>query len=215
MIRQLDRLPAPAWVAAGTAALGGLAALVGLSPAVLAFDVLASRGIHDEAVRPVTEWSILVSQLGASETALAVTLAGVVALCSLRHWRGALALAIAFGATQGLVHLIKVVVERPRPDDALIHAGGFSFPSAHSATSMAVYGGIAFIAARACRGTARAAVALAGAALVAAIGLSRVYLGAHYPTDVLAGWLTGALLVGAAWVVLTRLRVGEPHYAAA
>lgn len=67
------------------------------------------------------------------------------------------------------------------------------------ATAVAVYALLAFIAARALTGLPRLAVATAGAALVLVIGASRVYLGVHYPTDVIAGWLTGAAIALAAW----------------
>jgi len=52
---------------------------------------------------------------------------------------------------------------------------------------------------------ARAAALAAGGAVVAAIGHSRIELGAHYPIDVLAGWLTGAALVLAFWALVARL----------
>ena len=54
-------------------------------------------------------------------------------------------------------------------------------------------------------GRVRGAAWAAAIALALAIGLSRVYLGAHYPTDVLAGWLTGGILVLGAWALCSRL----------
>jgi undecaprenyl-diphosphatase len=87
---------------------------------------------------------------------------------------------------------------------------GFSFPSAHSASSVALYALLAFILARAARGSTRTALVVAGLAVAAAVGVSRVYLGAHYPTDVLAGWLTGGVLAAASWALVARLRVAGP-----
>ncbi|HET8593173.1 MAG TPA: phosphatase PAP2 family protein, partial [Solirubrobacterales bacterium] len=68
---------------------------------------------------------------------------------------------------------------------------------------------LALIAARAMRGRARGHAWIAAIALVAAVGLSRVYLGAHYPTDVLAGWLIGGVAVVGSWVLCSRLPAGR------
>jgi membrane-associated phospholipid phosphatase len=82
----------------------------------------------------------------------------------------------------------------------------WSFPSAHSASAVALYVMLAVIATTLWRRQLRPAVAFAVAgAVVALVGLSRIYLGAHYPTDVLAGWLTGGILVVASWAACSRL----------
>jgi undecaprenyl-diphosphatase len=142
-----------------------------------------------------------------------LSLGAAAVLVLLRHWRGALTLALAVLATQAVVELIKLTVERPRPalNGAVADASGFSFPSAHSATSMAVYATLAFLLARSCKGALRAAIVASGMALVAVIGLSRVLLAAHYPTDVLAGWLTGGALVVASWLLVRRLVRSQPR----
>ncbi|MDL2353323.1 MAG: phosphatase PAP2 family protein [Pseudomonadota bacterium] len=90
--------------------------------------------------------------------------------------------------------LIKATVGRPRPTivSHLAEAGGSSFPSGHSFNSAVVYMGIALALASlsAQRGVRRSMIT--GAALVTAlIAVSRVWLGVHYPSDVLAGWLGG------------------------
>ena len=124
-----------------------------------------------------------------------------------------------FPVTQGAVQLIKLVVERPRPaaNSALAEAHqGFSFPSAHSATSVAVYATIAFILIRAARhGHSRVAIATFAGALVLAVGFSRVMLGAHYPTDVLAGWTFGALVASVCWLVAARMPLPRLSFSAA
>ena len=135
-------------------------------------------------------------------------------LAALRHWHGVLMVVLSVVAAQLIVQVIKHVVERPRPDaeDQLVHAGGFSFPSGHSATSMAVYATLAFLLIRAVdRDRVRLAVGLIGGLIVLAIGLSRVFLGVHYPTDVLAGWLTGGLLVLGSWGLVRVLGIQRPQ----
>ncbi|OLF12630.1 hypothetical protein BU204_28610 [Actinophytocola xanthii] len=103
--------------------------------------------------------------------------------------------------------LLKLIIERPRPvDDRLVLVDSWAYPSGHSLTSMAVVGVLTVLAVRHLRARpARVAAVVVGAALVAAVGLSRVYLGVHWPTDVLAGWLMGAMWL-AVWLILLDSR---------
>ncbi|MEA2386056.1 MAG: hypothetical protein QOJ22_230 [Thermoleophilaceae bacterium] len=163
-------------------------------------------------------WAERLADLASTQTALGVTIVGALVLLLTRHFRGSLALALVYPVTQGAVHLVKVIVERPRPEAnaALAEAHGFSFPSAHSATSVAVYATIAFILIRASRQAhSRIAVACLAGALVVGVGLSRVLLGAHYPTDVLAGWMFGALLASLCWLAASRVPVPRLSFSAA
>ena len=160
-----------------------------------------------------------VSALAGTSTVMWVTAAAVAALLVLRHVRGAVALALAVLATQAVVSIGKAVMTRPRPADdvAVADPSGWSFPSAHSASAVALYVMLALIATtlwRRHRLRPTVAFAVAGA-VVALVGLSRIYLGAHYPTDVLAGWLTGGILVVASWAACSRLPSGAMARAAA
>ena len=150
-----------------------------------------------------------IADLAASDTVIALTVVAALLMVMRRHWHGALALCVSVTATQVLVAVVKQLVERDRPpgEDALIQAAGYSFPSAHSATSVAFYGVLALIAAHELRGRVSRSWALAGAAaLCTAIGVSRVYLGAHYPTDVLAGWMLGCAIALGSWRGALALR---------
>jgi undecaprenyl-diphosphatase len=197
-------------IALALAAVAALTAAVLASATVRALDFAVNETVHQVAVAREADWGYAITWLGNSDTVLWVTVLAVAALAALRHWRGAAALALSMAATQLVVELLKGAVERSRPDHAIAEAGGFSFPSAHSASSVALYALLAFILARAARGSTRTAVLVAGLAVAVAVGLSRVYLGAHYPTDVLAGWLTGGVLAAASWALVARLRVGGP-----
>lgn len=95
---------------------------------------------------------------------------------------------------------LKSIVQRPRPDEAfhLIEQGGYSFTSGHSITSMVVFGLLIWLARKYVKDKRKANVLTVILAIPwIFIGLSRIYMGVHYPTDVLAGWCLGlaALMV--------------------
>jgi undecaprenyl-diphosphatase len=97
--------------------------------------------------------------------------------------------------------LLKLAFQRPRPELAYIHLETYSFPSGHAAGSAAVYGALAFLLARQVGRWRRIGCAFAFVVLVCAIGFTRLYLGLHYLSDVLAGfsigiaWLTACLFL--------------------
>jgi len=123
-----------------------------------------------------------------------------------RDWRpGALLTASLLGATV-LYTVTKAIVERPRPPaaDAVRTYTNWSFPSGHATQSMAFYGMLAFLVAG---GRLRPRWPwVAAGALVLLVGASRIYLGAHWLTDVLGGWTLG----GSWWLLVaaTGLAVG-------
>jgi membrane-associated phospholipid phosphatase len=191
--------------------------IVVLALAVTQISLVAhvDRGMT-EAVHALTAgWLTVVvgglTQMGGSLTIIALTVVAVAALAAFRHWRGAAALALVVPLTQAVVAGAKALVSRPRPDaeTAIAEPSGFSFPSAHSASAVALYVMLALIAASIWRGRSRTAAWLAAGAVVLTVGASRVYLGAHYPTDVLAGWLLGGVLVVATWEACSRLPGGS------
>jgi membrane-associated phospholipid phosphatase len=145
----------------------------------------------------------------------AVLLVAAVAACSMLirgQWHGAVSLALAVGGTQAVVLAIKELVARARPpaSASLVDAAGHAFPSAHAASSVALYGLLAYLLLRRLDGHARTAAIVLTLAGVGVIGLTRIYLGAHYPSDVLAGWLVGALVAAGAWQLGRTLRRVAP-----
>ncbi len=193
-------------------AAAALAVAITSSATIVALDATLGRLARGLTAGMPLQLGFELSALGATDVALPLTAAAAGVLCAIRHWRGALALVVAVAATQGVVQLIKDAISRPRPgaNEAMADASGFSFPSAHSATSMALYATLAFLAARASGTRARVGIVVGAGMVVVAVGLSRVLLAAHYPTDVLAGWLTGAALAAAAWLAVRRLPLPAP-----
>ncbi len=146
----------------------------------------------EEAVRDVTA-------LGGTAVVALVTLAVAGFLVIRRRWSALwLVLAATFGAAL-LSLTLKEVFDRPRPD--LVAHGAevmtASFPSGHSMVSAAVYLTLGALLAR-LTGPAPVKLYLLGVAcgFTGLIGLSRVYLGVHYPSDVLAGWAGGLAWAG-------------------
>jgi undecaprenyl-diphosphatase len=130
-----------------------------------------------------------------------------------RGRRDAALLLLGLGlSTLFLQHGLKLVVDRPRPElwPRLLSARGAAFPSGHALAAATIYPLLAWLLSegqRRWRG-----VLLAGAVLVATyIGIGRLYLGVHWPTDVLAGWLLGATqtALGLRWLELRQTRANR------
>jgi len=110
-----------------------------------------------------------------------------------RRWAEFWVLVAGMTITQIGIDGIKDTVDRPRPPDPVVSSSGSSFPSGHAAHSVFYLWLAVTIVLRLRPGMARgAAVVTAGFVLTALIGLSRVYLGVHYLSDVNAGWALGA-----------------------
>lgn len=119
-------------------------------------------------------------------------------------------LVVAATASGGwLAAKAKLFVARPRPDlvDHLVPVSGLSFPSGHATNSAIVYLTLASLVTQVERGRAeRRYILLVALLLVGAIGVSRVYLGVHWPSDVLSGWCVGTLYALLWWWIGARLR---------
>lgn len=125
-----------------------------------------------------------------------------------RKWADALVLlAAALGGT-AISEGLKVGFNRPRPDLVahVVEATSMSFPSGHAMLSAAIYLTLGALLARTQeRRRLRAYLLGAGVLLTLLIGASRVYLGVHWPTDVLAGWCLGAAWALLCWTAATLL----------
>lgn len=134
------------------------------------------------------------------------------------RWRlSAVLLVVSTAGGIFLTTVLKAVFRRARPEiiDSGYTAGFYSFPSGHATVAVGFYGALALILAYRLRGPARWAVVVVGTLMVLAIGFSRLYLGVHYPTDVLAGflaaplWLVSVGTVYVLWLSARKLRAAE------
>ncbi len=140
-------------------------------------------------------------------TLIAMVVAGLLALKHEYHLLGLVALTTIGGAV--LETCLKAFVGRPRPTIVphLIEVHAQSFPSGHSMMSAAVYLSLAALLARRDPSLrVRTYILSVALALVFLIGISRIYLGVHYPTDVLGGWLLGCGWSALCWVWGRSLR---------
>lgn len=168
-----------------------------LGPGPTAFDraILTGMRARDPGGR-VLELARDVTALGSGPilTLLVLIVAG--GLLARGRVRSAILLAVASEGAGRMVSLAKAIVARPRPElvPHWIAVDNFSYPSAHSADGAAVATMLALLIARTRPDRATRVYAAAVAlAMTAAIGISRVYLAVHWPSDVMAGWSFGAV----------------------
>lgn len=141
---------------------------------------------------------------------LAAVAAGVLLL---RGRRGDAALMAAAPAVGGLTDLgFKLGYGRPRPPEygRLVDVTGFSLPSGHTLDATIILGTLAVVLVASLRHPGRAVVAVLAVLAVGAVGAGRVYLGVHWATDVLTGWLLGGAWVAACAALVVMLRTAAP-----
>ncbi|AIT26855.1 phosphatase PAP2 family protein [Bordetella holmesii] len=176
-----------------------LAATVSLEGNLVAFDVALARAL---SMSLSTEFLWLLSWFTHLGDRTWLTVLAIVMILGLLMWQHWVLAAGAAAATAGggiLNWLLKHFFERARPDfsHGFSHATGFSFPSGHASASLAVYGFGCYLLLRLLPARWQGLCVAMTAALIVAIGLSRVLLQVHFLSDVVAG-----LAVSALWLAL-------------
>lgn len=171
--------------------------------------MLAALRSADDPSRPVgPRWlpgaAVDITALG-SAVVLGLAVAGVAVFLLLQGaWRIAVFVVVAASGGWLLNHVLKVLFGRARPDVVphLREVMTLSFPSGHAMTSAAVYLTLGALLMRIAKRRLTKFYCMGAAMLLTAlVGASRVYLGVHYPTDVLAGWLLGLSWALLCWLV--------------
>jgi undecaprenyl-diphosphatase len=168
---------------------------------LVAVDDPVSRFLIGHRSAGLTPWMRLMTQCGSAFVVIPLLLAvGLLARRRTGSWRPqSFLVVVVVGATLTST-LVKVTVARPRPGTgALVKALGYAFPSGHSTAAAAAWLSAALaLGSLTRRGLLRVLLVVVAVLVVVLVGISRVYLGVHAPTDVLGGWA-----LGVAWVAGT------------
>lgn len=179
-----------------------------------AFDlaILLALRRPGDITHPVGPWWLEAAMIGVTSlggwTVLTLITCFVVAYLLITGRRASALL--VFGSVAGgslLSSALKIGFARPRPDlvDHLVNVSSASFPSGHAMLSAAIYLTLGALLARTeARRSVRGFLFGVAMFLTLIIGVSRVYLGVHYPTDVLAGWSMGAAWALVCWMIARR-----------
>jgi undecaprenyl-diphosphatase len=176
----------------------------------LVWELELMRSVHHREGPILDVPAIGLSIVGTGAVLAVIVTAAVIVLVRCGRRADAVFLVVAVGGAAVIENVAKLIVRRPRPElwEPVWSAHGYSFPSGHATTSMAL---------------AAAATALAwdtrwrwwafagGAVFTLSVGASRVYLGVHHPSDVIAGWCAGLAWVSGLILLRTaRRRAGPP-----
>lgn len=159
------------------------------------FDVALRRwAIAQNTAKSLVVWEVI-SVMGSIAVISGATFITLLALALFRNWRAFGGVAIAMGGAAALDVFIKWLVHRPRPDKVypLTMPTSFSFPSGHALFSFTLFLVIIALFNRQHRKWANKALWAFALIITALIGASRIFLGVHYPTDVLGGYLIAAM----------------------
>ena len=212
-----DDIRHPPWLLIGAGAVAAAVLILGLVGTLIdrgwqfGFDssiLLAMRGgtMHGTPIGPVWLKQAMIDVTGlGGETALVLLVTIIIGFLAVqRHW---LTFWLVLGGTISgsiAVGIAKALIGRARPalTDHLVQVTSASFPSGHAANSAIIYLTIASLSVQIVEERrARVYILVAAALLVTAIGCSRVYLGVHWPSDVIAGWSFGTLWALAWWAL--------------
>jgi undecaprenyl-diphosphatase len=170
------------------------------------FDSHVTRWFVDRRSDALTAVMKAVTWLGSSAVIVPVALIVITVLLRRHAWYPAVFLALCVAGASLLSVVAKHIIDRDRPPEVirLQHTTTSSFPSGHATQAAATYLALMFILLAVSRSSKVHTLGwTAVAVIIAAVGITRIYLGVHWTTDVIAGWL-----LGTTWTTGVRLSFG-------
>lgn len=186
--------------------------LAASSRSFLALDGNLTGWVRANQTAPFARIALAITALGSTPFALGLVAIGALFFLIKRRWTDAMLLTLAVGGVSQLVAPLKQFFDRPRPvflGQTLTFAGS-GFPSGHAMTITAICGAMSIILIRRETDLARRRlVRWAAASLIAIVASTRIYLGAHYLTDVVGG-----VAFGLVWLIICDAAVDRlaPHF---
>lgn len=161
-------------------------------------DVGLLQYLYSIRTTPLTYFFIDVSELGRSEIVLGITVAAALFFILWKRYADIAGLFVSALGSSAVLLILKYAVHRPRPEwwyQAYSEGPNYSFPSAHAGLSMALYGFLMYLLLQSAPTQFRRFCIACLPVLILLVGLSRLFLGVHYFSDVIAGFLVGAIFV--------------------
>ena len=155
---------------------------------IIKLDILGYGLISTLISNNITPVAIVITNLGGAITLIGLT---IIFLLVIKNKKISLSILLNLGISAFLNILLKNIIQRPRPDEfRLISETGYSFPSGHSMVSMAYYGYLIYLIFKFVKNKKlKTFLITILCILILSIGISRIYLGVHYTSDVIAGFV--------------------------
>jgi membrane-associated phospholipid phosphatase len=189
----------------GVIAIGALLVMVQHNAGLARYDLSAARWGADHATSGSTRFLRDVSMFGGTPAMIVFALVAATFETIRTRSRAVVEfLVVVIGGQLILQNVTKLIVDRARPDiHRLTGFSGSSFPSGHATTTAATFAAIAFLVGRGRSRRTKALLAGAAAAIAVAVATTRVFLGVHWLTDVIAG-----LAMGWSWFAISAIAFG-------
>ncbi|MFV0516755.1 MAG: phosphatase PAP2 family protein [Aminipila sp.] len=176
----------------------------------IGFDTVIREFFMQIRSEPLTIIATGITYLGNSKTIIIMCI--LLLIFSKTRMSFGVPLSVAALSSATIQTIIKVLIQRARPpvENFLIVQGGFSFPSGHSCSGLVFYGLFAYLLFH--NNVDNSVYKLLGKLFIVLfilIGLSRIYLGVHYPTDVLGGWCLGTAILTVSIGVIQKLKTDK------